>query len=222
MEIIVIVVIVGLAALVSIVFAKVNLYRSERLQHLSDACASISDEGKRKELEDALHAMLKDSFERSSASFVEYYRQNVSQPGRVLYIIGSLAVLVTISFAFVRSLVEIILPTMNSLAADTVVAGQYGFLPAMIDAGQNMSIAVAVAMTIFPPGIWLFFNIGKRVPVAFRIVLGKEVAEPARTKWNHATFVTAGFVVPFAICTYVLYLVGCGVQLESPKGGGID
>ena len=207
----------GLAALASTTIVKIHLYRSERLRQLSEACTKITDESKRRELEDALHATLKSTLSRSNSSFVDYYKNDVSQFGRAMYIVGAAAVLLAASVVFVSALFNQMLPEMNSLAADTIIVGQYGFLHALEDASVNMSIAITVAALTFPPAIWLFMYIGKRLPVAYKIMFsnGETAEEPAQTKWSHVMFITVGFVLPFAFVTYIGYLISCSVQLEN-------
>ena len=205
-----------LVMLVSIAVAKISLYRTERLRQLSDACTHVTDENKKKDLEEELYAALKDTFERFNTSFVDYYRGDVSRAGQTLYVVGAVVLLFTISFTFVLTLLYEVLPWVKGLAADTVIAGQYGASHAVMDAGNNLSLVVIAAVLFFTSAIWLFSYTGQRARVVFRILLSKEeIAHPVQVKWSHVIFVSIGFVLPVAFCTYIVYLVICGVQLDN-------
>ena len=216
----VILVLAVLAVLGGVAVAKIRLYRSERLRQLSDACRNVADEGNKKDLEDELYAALKDTFERSNTSFVDYYKEDVSRIGRALYVVGAVVLLLTISFTFVLTLLYEILPWVKGLAADTVIARQYGASYAVMDAGDNLSLVVAAAVLLFTSAIWLFLYTGQRAHVVFQVFMSKgDVGEPAQVKWSHVMFVSIGFVLPVAFCTYIVYLVACGLQLDSIRVG---
>ena len=160
---------------------------------------------------------LKNTLGRSHMSFVDYYKNDVSQFGRLLYVIGAVALIIATSVVFLSSLFELVFPLMESLAADTVIVSDYGILNALSDASTNMAIAIAISALVFPPIIWLFAYIGKRIPIAYRIMFStrNQVAEPRHIRRSHIIFITVGFVLPCTLITYAGYLISCNVKYEN-------
>ena len=68
--------------------------------------------------------------------------------------------------------------------------------------------------------VFQVFYTGQRAHVVFQVFMSKgDVGEPAQVKWSHVMFVSIGFVLPVAFCTYIVYLVACGLQLDSIRVG---
>ena len=187
--------------------AKIRLYHSERLHRLSDACAGVANEAQRQQLDAALCTLLSSTLDRSSTGFVAYYRNHVSQTDRILYMVGALALILATSSLLLTALFTIVIPQMNDLAADTVIAAQYGFSHALEDAVNNLSLTILAVVLVFPSVVAFFRYILRRLPVMYQIAFrDRTPPEPTRTRWSHIMFTTIGVVLPIAFVAHLGYL----------------
>ena len=204
-----------IGALGALSVSKIRLHGSERLLQLANVCGSVTDEGRRKHLESSLCISLEKALDSSRINFVEYYK-NVSQLERVLYISGSALVLVALSFALIRSLFLWILPQIESLAADTVIAAQYEVADVIEDIASNLGAITIGSLISIPSIVWLFTYIGERLPIVCRIAFKskKKIAEPRRKSWHHIILTSMGFTLPITLSTYAVYWIYCTVSLN--------
>ncbi len=190
------------AAIGSLVVAVASYLNSARLRQLASAAnVGIVDTQLRADLEVRLARAISKKLNRASAGFTDHYT-DASRAHRWFFILGSLCGLAATAGIVTSAVIGTVLPQMAELAADSVIAYQYGLKAFMSDLSSNLVVVVVSCIGIAGV-VYVVLYLFVRMHVVWKLERTKTAPEPRSVNRYDVALSTVGVVFPLSILIYI-------------------
>jgi len=194
------------AALGTVCFALARFLLGARLRQLASAIGEHAPTGAATaEIEAAYTRALRRQLGAAATGFSDQYRR-ASALVRILFIAGSLSALFATTVLVIYLFVAGVVDQMRTWAADTVVAGLYGFGALATDFGSNVVNTIPLCL-IIAVAVWVVMYVFERMAIVWRIHFGRALGEePVSPNRYQLAMTTIGVVFPAAMLALLVFV----------------